>query len=114
MFTKSLFALSLAAAIGASIPAAYADNGHGSGRDYRSEHRDHRDHAGDRRDFGRDRYAHERHDRYDRRDHYVRHDYRAYYPEPRGYVMAAPVFAPPPVLYSQPSGINLVFPIDLR
>jgi len=102
MNAKNLLALSFAAAFAVAIPAAHAEYDHG-GRDYRS---DHHEHAGDRRDYNRDRYAHEHYDRYDR------HDRRVYYREPRGYVMAAPVFAPPPVLYSAPSNLNIVVPLQ--
>ena len=105
MNAKNLLALTFAAAFAVAIPAAHAEYDHG-GRDYRSEHRDYREHGGDRRDYNRDRYEREHYRHYDRYDH------RAYYREPRGYVMAAPVFAPPPILYSAPSSLNITVPLQ--
>jgi hypothetical protein len=96
MFARNVFALALAAALGVSMSAAYADNDHRDSRDYRNDHRDSRDYH---RDYRRDRYEHERH------DVRVRHDY----------VVARPVFVSSPILYAQPvpSSLNIVIPIRL-
>lgn len=104
---KHLLALSVAAALGASIPGAYADYDHGDRRDYRYDHRDHRD-------FERDRIARER------RAEYLRHEHRVY--SPRTYVVAPPVYvaprvvyAAPPVVYTPPApaSLNINIPLSL-
>ena len=110
MSIRSLSALSLAAALAAFAPIASAQHD----RDYRDDHRDYRHDARrehEARERERERIARER--RYEYARH---HDYRHYERAPRGYVVAAPVYLPPPVVYSPPpapSGINIVVPITL-
>jgi len=101
MFTKNLLALSLAAALGVSMTAAYADYDHPVSHDYRNDHRDARDDHRDHRESSRDRHERER------REEFARHEYRG----PRGYAVAAPVYVSPPV-YAPPS-LNIVVPITL-
>ena len=119
MITRNLFALSLAAALVAAAPVAFAEYGHGDGRDYRNDHRDTRhDIRDDRRDHRERAYEHREHERdriaRERRYEYARHDQRIYEHAPRGYAVATPVFVPPPVVYSQPpSSLNIVVPITL-
>jgi hypothetical protein len=103
MLNRTVTALSLAAALIAVAPVASAQHD----RDYRDDHRDYRhDVRRDHHERERERIARER--RYEYARH---HDYRVY--APRGYAVAAPVFVPPPVVYSPPppSGINIVVPI---
>jgi len=90
MFTKNLLALSLAAVLGVSMSAAYADYDHRGDRDYRNDHRDSRDYHRDHRDFHRDR-----------------HEYR-------GYAVARPVYVSPPVVYAPPiqPSLNIVVPLN--
>ena len=105
MLDRTLTALSLAAALMVVAPVAFAQHD----RDYRDDHRDYRrDSHRDHRAFERERLARERH-----YEHARHHDYRVV--APRGYAVAAPVFVPPPVVYSPPppSGINIVVPITL-
>jgi len=93
MFTKNLLALSIAAVLGVSMSAAYADFDHRGDRDYRNDHRDSRDYRRDHRDFHRDR-----------------HEYRGY----GGYAMARPFYAPPLIEYAppMPSSLNIVVPLQ--
>jgi len=107
MLIRHFPALSLAAALVAFAPIASAQHDRDY-RDYRHEHRDYRHDLHRERERERERIARER--RYDYARH---HDYRVYERAPRGYVVAAPVYVPPPVVYvpPAPSGINITVPI---
>jgi len=105
MLIRYFPALSLAAALVAFAPIASAQHD----RDYRDYRHDHRDYRHDlHRERERERIARER-----RHDYARHHDYRVYERAPRGYVVAAPVYVAPPVVYAPPasSGINITVPI---
>ena len=106
MLIRYFPALSLAAALVAFAPIASAQHDRDY-RDYRHEHRDYRHDL--HRERERERIVRER-----RHDYARQHDYRVYERAPRGYVVAAPVYVAPPVVYAPPapSGINITFKKD--